>query len=105
MYGIQPTWPSDSATNSSGKRSRAPQVTQSDNACAAPWYVRASDTARGASRLVTGKVDDDPMCTLTTVPVSSQAANSGSQWVVWMLGSFRCGTGFSEKQMAYEPLA
>ena len=36
-------------------------------------------TATGASADVAGIFDDEPMCMLTTVPVSSQAAKNGSQ--------------------------
>ena len=32
----------------------------------------------GASTAVTGKVDDEPMWQLTTVPVSTHAAHTGS---------------------------
>jgi len=30
--------------------------------------------------------DDEPMCTFTTVPTSSQVAKNLSQWPEWMLG-------------------
>ena len=37
MNGIQPTWPSLSATLMRGNRSSTPDVSQSDRAWAAPW--------------------------------------------------------------------
>ena len=42
----------------------------------------------GASGAVDGACDDDPTCRHTTVPVSSQARMSGSQWPVCSDGSF-----------------
>ena len=42
-------------------------------------HTSVEPTAPGASSDVDGMVEDDPMCMHTTVPVSSQARNSGSQ--------------------------
>ena len=58
----------------------------------------------GASGEAAGIFDDDPMCMHSTVRVSSQIANSGSQYPVWMLGSPRC-VGISLKQIARAPRA
>jgi hypothetical protein len=41
--------------------------------------VSVDPTAGGASLDVDGILDDDPMCILITVPVSSHAAKNGSQ--------------------------
>ena len=60
-------------------------------------------TATGASADVAGIFDDEPMCMLTTVPVSAQAAKNGSQNPEWMLGSPRWG-GISEKVRRRGPL-
>ncbi len=43
-------------------------------------------TAGGASGEVDGIFDDDPMCMLTTTPVSSQASKNGSQKPEWIEG-------------------
>jgi hypothetical protein len=61
--------------------------------------VSTIDTSTGASRLVYGTTDDDPMCRQTTVPSSSHAAQNGSQLSLCRLGkpSF---SGFSENVIA-----
>jgi hypothetical protein len=41
--------------------------------------VSVEPTAGGASAEVDGIFDDEPMCMLTTVPVSAQARKNGSQ--------------------------
>src|SRR4051794_3872349 len=62
-------------------------------------------TMNGASGDVAGMRDDEPMCMQTTVSVSSQAWNSGSQnlSLSWTDGS-PSGYGFSENAMAKLPL-
>src|SRR5215217_1390848 len=102
MNGIQPICPSLNATRKRPNRSSTPLVSQSASAWAAPWYVSASETARGASTDVMGNDDDDPMCRLTTVSVTSHAAHNGSQCDVWMLGNFS-RAGFSENAIANDP--
>ena len=50
----------------------------------------------GASGEVWISDDPEPMCIATTVSVSSQAAQNGSQWSLWSEGRpSRCG--FMEK--------
>ncbi len=61
-------------------------------------------TSTGASSDVTEIDDDDPMCRHTTVPVSSQACQNGSQWSVWKLG-YPSFVGFSENVTAWQPFA
>src|ERR1700687_3256804 len=61
-------------------------------------------TPPGESGDATGSVDDDPMCIHNVTPVSLQAANTGSQWPVWMLGSLS-RVGSSLKQKARTPRA
>ena len=51
---------------------------------------------------VAGICDDDPMCMLMTVSVSSQAAKNGSQWPEWIEGSPRWA-GISLKHTACTP--
>ena len=82
----------------SGRENRAstPQVSQSTRACDAPSKVSAMMTSGGASSLVLLKVEEEPMCMLTTVSVSWQAAHSGSQVSVCTLGR-PSAAGFSEK--------
>ena len=58
----------------------------------------------GASAAVMIICDDEPMCRHTTVPVSEQAAQNGSQWSLWKLGQPE-RSGFSEKVTAWQPLA
>ncbi|BBX86896.1 hypothetical protein MAUB_47690 [Mycolicibacterium aubagnense] len=52
--------------------------------------------------MVDGEEPDDPMCRLTTVPVSAHAAIIGSQYPEWMVGSPSIA-GFSLKVMAWKP--
>ena len=61
-------------------------------------------TSIGASSAVTEIDDDEPMCRHTTVPVSSHAAQNGSQWSVWKLGSPSLA-GFSENVTARQPFS
>jgi len=42
-------------------------------------WVSVDPTAGGASPEVEGILDEEPMCMLTTVSVSAQAAKNGSQ--------------------------
>ena len=49
--------------------------------------VSVEPTAGGASGDVDGIFDDEPMCMLTTVPVSSHASKNGSQYAAsWIDG-------------------
>ncbi len=59
-------------------------------------------TPVGASGEVAGMRDDDPMCMLIVVCVSSQAAKNGSQSPEWIDGSPRWG-GISLKHTAWTP--
>ena len=52
--------------------------------------------------MVDGEEPDDPMCRLTTVPVSAQAAMMGSQCPEWTLGKPSMA-GFSLKVTARKP--
>ena len=61
-------------------------------------------TSIGASGAVITSDDDEPMCRHTMVPSSTQAAQKGSQWSLWKLGSFSLD-GFSENDTAWQPLA
>ena len=58
----------------------------------------------GESTPVLGNVDDDPMCMLTTVSVSSHVCHNRSQYCVWTLGRSSDG-GDSLNAMACEPFA
>src|SRR5688572_964821 len=104
MNGIHPTWPSLKAMRSVGNLARRPDESQSTRAAMAFWAVSATQTRIGASADVVVSFDDDPMCMLTTVSVSWQAAHSGSQCPEWMLGNPRVA-GFSETAMACDPLS
>src|SRR3954468_18369561 len=68
--------------------------------------VSVEPTAAGASFDVDGIFDDEPMCMLMTVPVSSHAAKNGSQWLSLSctLGRPSRG-GISLKQTARTPRA
>ncbi len=63
------------------------------------WNVSVDETMKGASGEVAGMREDEPMCMHTTVPVSWQAVNSGSQCPEWIDGS-PSGCGFSENATA-----
>ncbi len=70
------------------------------------WNVRIELTMNGASGEVEGIFDDDPMCMLMTVSVSSHAWKSGSQKPFLSCTDGRpSGTGFSENVMLWLPLA
>src|SRR5262249_47304057 len=89
--GIHPSWLSEKASLSFGKRARCPENSQSDmESCA--WKVLAEGgPAPGASGEVMGCVDDEPIWRQITVSVSAQASMNGSQCPSdeWMLGSPR----------------
>src|SRR4051812_47167140 len=78
--GIQPTWPSLNTIFNDLNRSSSPDASQSPMANSAFWKLMDLPTNGGTS-LPRGSpnLDDDPMCMLTTVSVSSQAAHTGSQ--------------------------
>ena len=59
---------------------------------------------KGASGAVEGIFEEEPMCMLMTVSVSTQAWKSGSQWPECTDGR-PSGTGFSENVMLWLPLA
>src|SRR5271154_4049137 len=65
--------------------------------------VMAMETSTGASLVVIGMDDDDPMWRQTTVSVSSHAAQNGSQLALYRLGR-PIFSGFSEKVTAWHPL-
>ena len=69
------------------------------------WKVSVEEMMNGASGDVLGMRDDEPMCMHSTVCVSSQARNTGAQWLSrsWTEGSPN-GVGFSGKVMAKLPL-
>ena len=104
--GIQPTWLSEKAIFSRGKRRSAPESSQSAMDMYAFSEVRAVTTPAGASGLVLCILEPDPMCMQITVPVSSQALKSGSQKrsLSWMEGRPRFD-GSSVKAMAWKPRA
>lgn len=66
--------------------------------------LREAWTAGGASGEAAGIWLLEPMCMLTTVPVSWQTAKNGSQWPEWIDGSPRW-VGISEKVTALTPRA
>src|ERR1039458_3580726 len=63
---------------SSGNRAKVPEMIQSTIEPMAFWKVRMELTMNGESGEVDGIFDDDPMCMLMTVSVSSQACRNGS---------------------------
>src|SRR2546427_6045574 len=52
-----------------------------------PYTTLFRSISGGASDEVVGEVPDEPTCRQSTVPVSAHAANSGSQWPEWIVGS------------------
>ena len=58
---------------------QTPEYSQSTAAVIAYAKNSTPCTSGGASSVVEGEVPDEPMCRFTTVPVSAQAAISGSQ--------------------------
>ena len=70
------------------------------------WKVSTELTMNGASGDVDGMRDDEPMCMLTTVSVSSHALKKGFQWPSLACTDGRpSGKGFSENATAWLPLA
>src|SRR5581483_4119117 len=59
-------------------------------------------SSNGASVEALTVPDEEPMWRQTGVPVSSQAAKNGSQWVVWTDG-YPSRSGFSENVTALKP--
>src|SRR5580658_1606553 len=98
-YGIQPIPPSDRATRRSGNL----RSTGDHNRSAAAWTMLTGwspmRTSMGASGAVTTSDDEDPMWRQTMVPSSLHAAQNGSQWSLWKLGSLSFD-GFSENDTA-----
>src|ERR1700692_4432395 len=76
----QPIPPSDRQILKDGYLVHTPEYSQSTAAVMAYAKNSTPATSGGASSVVDGDVPDDPMCRFTTVPVSAQAAISGSQW-------------------------
>src|ERR1051326_969715 len=79
MYGIHPTWLSAYDSLRFGCRMRAPENRKSVSENIAFAKARVAVTAGGASAVVAGILDDEPMCMQTTVSVSAHAAKNGSQ--------------------------
>lgn len=71
---------------SRGKRNGMPDHSQSAQAYIALAGISVVMASIGVSGEGTGAQDAAPVCRQTTVPVSSQASNSGSQWPLWMDG-------------------
>ena len=78
-YGIQPIWPSEYASFSSGKRTSTPENRKSASDAIELLNDSMMSVDGGASGDAAGIFDDDPMCMQTAVRVSSHVANSGSQ--------------------------
>src|SRR3954469_15707720 len=78
-YGIQPIWPSEYASLSNGYCTSLPEKSQSLIDAIALLKLSVAATACGASADVAGIRDDEPMCMLIRVPVSSHTAKKGSQ--------------------------
>src|SRR4029453_8798446 len=81
-----------------------PEKTKSSSEPMAFWNVSVELTMNGASGVVPGIFEDEPMCMHSTVSVSTHAANRGSHSPEWIEGRPR-GYGFSENGMAGHPLA
>src|SRR5262245_26551161 len=96
--------PSVSAKRSSGKRCQKPAHRRSPRVKMLMADDRFIGTGGGASGAVDALFDDEPTWQHSTVPVSEQAANSGSHALVWMLG-MPSPAGFSENVTAWQPLA
>src|SRR5438874_222037 len=98
-YGIQPMPPSLNAYLSFGNSFAVCDQTKSAAACTMLIGDNVISTSIGASSAVMTIFDDEPICTLTTVPSASHVAKNLSQWPECMLGYPRC-TGFSENVTA-----
>src|SRR5581483_9546404 len=101
-YGIQPIWPSEYASLSSGNWMSLAENNQSAIDAIELLNASVPPTPPGASGDAAGVVDDEPMCMQIVTPVSLHTCSSGSQYPVWIVGSLRwCGS--SLKQMARTP--
>src|SRR4051794_27712790 len=76
----QPTPPSDIAMASDGKRVHTPDQSQSAHARKALPGKMVGKNSKVGSGEGTGAHDAEPVCRHTTVSVSAQASQSGSQW-------------------------
>ena len=78
-----------------------PDISQSVIDIAAFMYVSVLPTAAGASADVDGIFDDEPMCMLMTVSVSSHACRNGSQqWFLSCIDGKPRNAGISENVTA-----
>src|SRR5262245_35238166 len=103
-YGIHPMPPSESAIRRFGNLRKTCDQIRSAAHIRMLTGVTVIITSTGASSEVTAIDDDEPMWRQTTVPVSSQARQNGSQWSVWKLG-YPSLVGFSENVTAWQPFS
>src|SRR5688572_33249106 len=96
--------PSVSANVMSGKRCQKSAQSRSPRVKIDIAEEMLIATGGGASAVVPTDFDDEPTWQHSTVPVSEQAANSGSHASVWILGMPR-PAGFSENVIAWHPLS
>src|SRR5579862_9887762 len=96
--------PSDRQMRMSGKRTGTFEYSQS-TALYIPYAPNnTAGISGGASGDVVGDVPDEPTWRQSTVPVSAQAANSGSQCPEWIVGRPSL-SGASENVAALNPRA
>src|ERR1700733_120350 len=78
-YGIQPIWPSEYASFSSGKRTSTPENKKSASDAIELLNDSMMSVEGGASGDAAGILDDEPMCMHSVVFVAWHSAKSGSQ--------------------------
>src|SRR4051794_17088004 len=98
-YGSHPIWLSANAIFSVGKRDSVSENTQSQSDPAALCELSDIVVASGASALVVGIVEDEPMCMDTVVSVSMHACHSTSHAPLYSDGNPSLD-GFSENASA-----
>src|SRR5471030_1690360 len=102
MPATQPMPPSERQMRMSGKRTGTFEYSQSTALYISYAPKRTAGISGGASAEVVGDVPDDPTCRHSTVPVSAHAANKGSQYPEWIVGSPSL-SGASENVTALKP--
>src|SRR5260370_23656356 len=91
-YGIEPIWPSEYASLSLGNSMSLAENNQSASDAIELLNASVPPTPPGASGDAAGFVDDEPMCMQIVTPQSLHTWKSGSQYPLWIVGSFRwCG--------------
>ncbi len=101
--GTQPMPPSDMAMESRGNRKGTPDQSHSPAATSALTGNNVGRSSKGGPGEASGTQEEEPVWRHTTVPVSSHAAKSGSQWSLKMEGKPELGREFGKAHRPEAP--